>query len=168
MKSRDPNHHFSFGRAFAQSGISGKVALVLATWGGLGLLPVSGTFGTLGAVPLVIWMRGLGPFPRTLVVIAGIAVAMWASQVAKDLIGKEDPSQVVVDEVAGFLTAMAFLPCRWTDIGIGFVLFRLLDIWKPFPAAQMERLPGGVGIVMDDVVAGLYAFLGVWIILQVV
>lgn len=168
MKTRKSKYAGSFRGLFARSGISGKAALILASWGGLGLLPVSGTFGTIGAVPLAIWMRGLGPLPRTLLVIAGIAVAVWASHRAGALLGKEDPSQVVIDEVAGFLTAMAFLPCQWTDIGLGFVLFRLLDIWKPFPARQMERLPGGVGIVMDDVVAGLYASLCVRVILAVV
>ena len=168
MKSRDAVHNFSFRRVFAQAGISGKAGLVLATWSGLGLLPISGTFGTLGAIPLVIWMRGLGILPKILLVIGGIALAIWASQRARDLIGKEDPSQVVIDEVAGFLTAMAFLPCQWTDIGIGFVLFRLFDIWKPFPARQMESLPGGVGIVMDDVMAGLYTALCVGVILMLV
>jgi phosphatidylglycerophosphatase A len=159
----------SFSRTFMTSGVTDRVALILSTWFGMGLAPIaSGTFGTLGAVPLAIWVQHWGAFSRCAVVIGGIAVGIWAAGRAENRIGVEDPSQVVIDEVAGFLTAMAFLPPTWSALTLGFFLFRLFDIWKPFPARQMERLPGGLGIVMDDVVAGLYTILGARMILMVV
>ncbi|MBW1817271.1 MAG: phosphatidylglycerophosphatase A [Deltaproteobacteria bacterium] len=158
--SKPHSDNFSFRTTINHSGIPDKAALILATWLGTGLIPVaSGTFGTVGAVPLAVWLQQAGPLFRCAMVVSSIGVAMWAADRARRLIGREDPSQVVVDEVVGYLTAAALLPSSWTALVLGFFLFRLFDIWKPFPVRQMERLPGGVGIVMDDVVAGLYTAL---------
>ena len=76
-----------------------------------------------------------------------------------------DPSEVVIDEVAGFLLTMFLLPLSWLTLGLGFILFRVFDILKPYPIKQAEKLRGGLGIVMDDLVAGIYAHLCVRLIL---
>jgi phosphatidylglycerophosphatase A len=135
---------------------AGVVSWVLATWFGCGLAPVApGTVGALGAIPLYLLVARGGR-----VALAGAAAAVtvagiWAaSRVAREL-GKKDPQLVVVDEVVGMLVTM--LPVAVVTpraIAAGFVLFRLLDITKPWPVRQLERLPGGWGIVLDDVAAG--------------
>jgi phosphatidylglycerophosphatase A len=134
-----------------------RVAWAIATWFGCGCVPKApGTMGTLGAVPLY-WLlaqRGEGAVATASLVVTGVGI--WAAdRVARDL-GKKDPQVVVVDEVAGFLITM--LPMRelsWRAVLIGFVLFRLFDMTKPWPARDLEKLPGGWGIVMDDVAAGV-------------
>ena len=105
--SKTRSDTFSFGHTFKKSGSSEKAALILASWFGTGLVPVaSGTFGTLGAVPVVLWMQHAGLLLKCVIVISGIVVGIWAADRARHLIGKEDPSQVVIDEVAGFLAAI--------------------------------------------------------------
>jgi len=86
-------------------------------------------------------------------------VAIWASDRTQELLGRTDPSEVVIDEVAGFLVTMLLLPTSWVNMGLGFVLFRFFDIAKPWPVRQAERLKGGFGIVVDDLLAGVYAHL---------
>ncbi len=92
-------------------------------------------------------------------------VAIWASDRTSKLLGKDDPEEVVIDEVAGLLLTTFLLPASWSAICLGFILFRAFDIIKPFPAGQSEKLPGGLGIVMDDLVAGVYAYAAMRIIL---
>ena len=89
---------------------------------------------------------------------------MWAAGVVARASGIEDPGFVVVDEVLGQWIALAGL-ARWGAIGVSaaFLLFRLFDIWKPFPVRQLERLPGGIGINADDALAGIYAALVLWL-----
>ena len=97
-----------------------------------------------------------------LAVIFGVTLAgIWAASRAERLLGREDPSVVVIDEVAGQLIAFIFIPLevslKWWMILAGFLLFRLFDIWKPYPVRRLEALPSGLGIMADDVLAGLYA-----------
>jgi phosphatidylglycerophosphatase A len=132
-------------------------AWTLATWFGCGLLPYApGTMGTLGALPLFLLVARAG---RAGVVAAALGVILggvWAATVVAREVGKKDPQIVVVDEVAGFLVTMCAVPeISLRAIVLGFVLFRALDIAKPWPVRDFERLPGGWGIVMDDVVAGV-------------
>jgi phosphatidylglycerophosphatase A len=87
--------------------------------------------------------------------VAGV----WAATTVAHHLGKTDPGVVVVDEVVGMLVTLALLPVGITGALVGFFLFRVFDVVKPFPAAQSESLPGGYGIMVDDVVAGLYAHL---------
>jgi phosphatidylglycerophosphatase A len=108
--------------------------------------------------------------------MAGLAllfvVAVWSAQQMAEAAarhaasGKVDPQEVVIDEVLGMAVTLAFLPLSLQTIGIGFLLFRFFDIVKPFPARRSEKLPGGWGIVMDDVVAGIYANVGERIVLS--
>ena len=94
------------------------------------------------------------------------ALGVAAASATANFLGKKDPQIVVIDEVSGQLISYfgigAGMP-NWKYLLLGFILFRVFDIWKPFPARQAESLPGGLGIMADDWVAGIYAALGLWI-----
>jgi phosphatidylglycerophosphatase A len=162
-----------------------RVSLAIATAFGLGYLPKApGTFGSLGGVALtaIYWSillpdKPFGHFAADihfdvsptwtavavtlLVAIVGVAAA---SSVAKYR-GTKDPQDVVIDEVSGQLIAYFGIGAgtpNWKYLLLGFILFRVFDIWKPFPARQAESLPGGLGIMADDWIAGIYAALGLW------
>ncbi len=135
-----------------------KFVLFTATAGGAGYFPVApGTAGSL--VGLGLWAVSV-PLGSALFLafLMGIsALAVWIAGRAEQLLGREDDGRIVIDEVVGMLASLALLPARIDVAIVGFFLFRLFDIWKPPPARLAERLPGGLGVVMDDVVAGLYA-----------
>lgn len=140
--------------------LGGKSAKALATWFGCGASPVApGTVGSVAAVPLHFALRALGPVGHWAAIAALGAVGTWAAdRTARDL-GEEDPQSVVIDEVVGMLLALAALR-RQSVKGtlIAFGLFRLLDIVKPGPIDGVQRLrPAGVGIMADDVLAGIGA-----------
>lgn len=133
---------------------------LLATWFGSGLLPKApGTWGSLAALPFA-WVIQTAGGQIALLVAAGIAflVGIWAAERMAREIGIKDPGIVVIDEVAGQWLALAFAPLSiWTYVA-GFVLFRIADITKPWPASLADRrVQGGLGIMLDDVIAGLYA-----------
>jgi phosphatidylglycerophosphatase A len=133
------------------------LALACATVFGTGYAPVaSGTFGS--AAGLVVWYL----VPRSLVaqslaIVIVFVIGSWSGSVAEEYYGRLDPGQVVIDEVAGMLMTLFLVPAGWVWAIVGFLLFRLSDIVKPYPANRLERLPGGVGIMADDVMAGVYA-----------
>lgn len=142
--------------AHARTG-GGVLAWALATAFGIGHAPVaSGTLATIAAVPLHILLWRLGGSVATgtaalVLSVAGIAAA-GAMQAR---LGYHDPSEVVIDEVAGYFVAMLFVaPTPWTVV-IGFLLFRALDVLKPWPISAAEALPGGWGIMADDLACGL-------------
>jgi phosphatidylglycerophosphatase A len=139
-----------------------KAAWAIGTWFGCGLSPrAPGTMGTLGAIPLYLLVARAGQAGTAAAALIVTAVGVWAASVVARDLGKKDPQVVVIDEVAGFLVTM--LPVRelsWAAIGIGFLVFRGLDILKPWPVRRLEDLPGGWGIVMDDVAAGLLGAAG--------
>ena len=146
-------------KVFRQCDFSGKTALILATFFGVGLLRgAPGTFGTLAAVPLVFGLGGSGVWAKTSCFLIITALAIWSSGRASVLLGQEDPSLVVIDEVAGFLLVMSFLPVSWLILVSAFILFRIFDILKPWPIRDVDhRLTGGLGIMLDDVLAAAYA-----------
>jgi phosphatidylglycerophosphatase A len=157
--SRPPSDNLTVSSAFRQAGFGGRAALILATWFGAGLMPrASGTFGTLAAIPLI-WVGWLGAGWSVAALVALIVIAVWSSHRTGELLRKKDPSEVVIDEAAGLLVTMFLLPITWQSVALGFILFRFFDIVKPWPVRQSERLKGGVGIVVDDLLAGLYAHL---------
>ena len=133
-----------------------RAALILATVGGAGYAPASGTLASAITV-LVLW---LVPFSQVgLLCFFGVVtvVGVWAAQRAAGFLGSKDPHAIVIDEVAGMtLTVLAF-PLTVPVLAVGFLLFRVFDVFKPFPIRLSERLPGGVGVMADDLVAGLYA-----------
>lgn len=160
------SEHPKTAAVFREASTHGKTALILGTWFGAGLIPfASGTFGTLAAIPLAALASLFSPLSSALLLMIMILVAVWASQVVHGLLQRQDPSEVVIDEVAGFLLTMLWIPLSWGTLLAGFLLFRFFDIWKPWPAGPAERLSGGLGIVLDDLVAGLYANLGLRTIL---
>lgn len=138
-------------------------ARLIATWFGCGYSKVApGTVGTLGALPLVYYLHTLGPLPYWSVTVVLTALGVWASAVVARELGKEDPSEVVIDEVAGVLIAvglasgLAFRENLWAA-GVAVALFRLFDIWKPGPIDSVQSLPHGFGVMADDVLAGVAA-----------
>jgi phosphatidylglycerophosphatase A len=117
--------------------------------------------GTAGSFVAALAFLFLPTYLSAIVFTAGLlalfGLAVWSANAVAKAENRHDPSQVVIDEVVGMAVAVAFLPLRASTIAAGFVLFRIFDVTKPFPARRSERLPGGWGIVMDDVVAGIYA-----------
>jgi phosphatidylglycerophosphatase A len=137
---------------------------------GVGRFPVApGTAATLVgiAVYLVFQVQPHGIYLVSL--LALMALAIWAADRAEGLLGQRDPSVIVIDEVVGFLVTLAWLPLNPYAVLLGFFLFRVFDISKVPPIRWIERtFPGGVGVVADDVVAGLYANLSLRCILKMV
>jgi phosphatidylglycerophosphatase A len=135
------------------------VAKILATFFGIGLFPV--VPGTLASAVAVLAFRialhGLA-WPLYLLLLAFLFFAGAAASAAHAAeLGRPDPGRIVVDEVCGQLLALAFLPAAWAPLAISFVLFRFFDILKPWPIRRLEKLPGGWGIMADDIGAGLAA-----------
>ena len=134
-----------------------QIAFVFATWFGCGRVPLApGTAGTLGAIPLYLALRSSGPIVVLLVAAALAIVGVWAAGEVVVTTGQQDPQIVVIDEVVGVLVTLAACGPSWTSIAVGFVLFRIFDQWKPWPARALESLHGGFGVVMDDVAAGVW------------
>ncbi len=133
-----------------------RFAWVLATWFGCGLVPrAPGTMGALGAVPLYLLASQGGRLGVAMAAAVVTAIGVWSASVVARELRSKDPQIVVIDEVAGMMvTMLAAGAASWPAVILGFLLFRLFDIIKPWPIRRVERLPGGWGIVMDDVVAG--------------
>ncbi len=140
------------------------LADVIATWFGCGFCPVGpGTAGSAAAVALALAAESFWHFhpvwlllPTALLLFPGI----WAAGVAATSRGRKDPGLVVVDEVLGqWVTLAGATRFNWKSWLLGFLLFRAFDIWKPFPIRRLEALPGGTGIVADDLLAGAYGAL---------
>ena len=137
-----------------------KLARILATWFGCGRAPIApGTVGTIGALPLHFALRALGPVPYAAAVAAITALGVWASQREAERLGEEDPSCVVIDEVAGVLLALLIANGAGRKASvIAVILFRVFDIWKPGPIDRVQHAkPEGVGIMADDILAGFFA-----------
>jgi phosphatidylglycerophosphatase A len=139
-----------------------RVARVLALWFGCGRVPFApGTAGTLGAIPLYLLVRPYGTFAVLATAIALTAIGVWAAGRVAAQTGLHDPQIVVIDEVAGVHVAWLAAPASPSGLVLGFILFRLFDQLKPWPARLAERrLPGGWGIVFDDIAAGVWAAAG--------
>ena len=138
-----------------------RLILFLASNAGLGYFPfASGTVGTLAGIPVFFLMASLSP-DRYLAVWAGLLlVSFWAAGAAGRYYGVADDGRIVIDELVGYLVTVAFLPFSWLTAVAGFVFFRLFDIIKIPPANWIDRhMKSGVGVVLDDVVAGLYGAL---------
>ena len=136
-----------------------KAAVFLATGFYVGNIPLApGTFGSLLGLPLCFFLTGM-PMPAA--ILAGLlfsGLAIWISDHAAKVLKRKDPGCIVIDEIAGLVVTLIGVPFQVTSIIIGFVLFRLFDILKPYPIRMIDRrLSGGVGIVADDLAAGLFA-----------
>jgi phosphatidylglycerophosphatase A len=133
------------------------IAIALATALGAGYAPVApGTFGS--AVGLLAWgLLPQAPGVQLTAIVIVFALGTWSGSVAERHFQGTDPGQVVLDEVLGMLITLLMNPVGWAGAAIGFVLFRVADIVKPFPANRLERLHGGFGIMADDAMAGVYS-----------
>ncbi len=134
-------------------------ARLLATFFGVGSFPlVPGTAASaVAALGYKLSLHDLS-LPLFALLVAGLFfVGTWSAAVHAAELGVPDPGRIVIDEVCGQLVALAFLPSDWTAVAAAFVLFRVFDIIKPWPIRRLERLPGGWGIMADDVGAGLAA-----------
>ncbi len=145
----------------ARAPASERVAYALGVWFGCGHVPhAPGTAGTLGALPLYLAIRPYGTSALALASIAVAGIGVWAGGVVARRLGKHDPAIVCIDEVAGVLVALAAAPPTWSGVLAAVIAFRVLDVIKPWPARAAERLPGGYGIVLDDMAAGAWAAAG--------
>ena len=138
------------------------LALALATVGGVGRAPVApGTLGSLVAaafLPALAALRAGSCAGYAALLLGIVALAVWSAGRAEHMLESRDHSDIVIDEVAGMVLAGLFLPGTWLAVGVAFVLFRIFDIVKPFPANLIDgRVEGGLGVVGDDLVAGAYA-----------
>jgi len=138
----------------------------IATGFGSGLSPVApGTAGSLAAIPFYLALMYLTPIGYAIVVIISFFLGVWATQNATDAIGIDDHGALVWDEFVGMWITLFNAPMGWLWILIGFILFRVFDILKPWPIRPIDRrLHGGWGIMLDDVLAGIFA----WISLQLI
>lgn len=142
-----------------------SVGLGIATVGGVGWFPIApGTAGSAVGIAIYLLTRGWSAPAQVGLLIAITLVGIWAAGIAEVELKKEDPGPVVIDEVAGQLLTLLLTGVGWKGAVVGFFLFRVLDIIKPPPARQLESLHGGVGIMADDLMAGLYG-LGIMLLL---
>ena len=136
-----------------------KAVLFFATGFFVGNVPLApGTFGTLLGIPLCFLLTKIGFFRAVLFIAIFVMAAIWASHRVQQIIKQEDPACIVVDEISGFMVTMLGLPLNAVSILLGFIVFRAFDIIKPFPIRYLEKkIPGGAGIVLDDVAAGIFS-----------
>ena len=139
-----------------------SIIIALASAGYVGYMPIaSGTFGTLVAIP-IFWaahsLLGGAPILYTLAVAVAVAAACWIAGEAESAFGEHDSGKIVIDEVVGYLAATLLVAPTWTNTIAAFLVFRAFDVLKPFPAGYIDKnVGGGAGVVLDDVVAGLYS-----------
>ena len=135
-----------------------QFALLISTVGYLGYVPVApGTVGSFVGLVLFFFLKSTGSIVVELgVVVLLLVVGVWASTVAERYFDQVDPAPVVIDETVGMLITLALLPVNFLGAFIGFLVFRVLDVTKPFPVASLEKLPRGFGIMADDGMAAVY------------
>jgi phosphatidylglycerophosphatase A len=147
-----------------------SLAVCIATVGYVGYFPIApGTAGSLAALALFAFIRWIGmPAIELGAIVAVFAIGVWAASGTERALGRKDPGIVVIDEVLGMLITLALVPASIGGIVVGFLLFRLFDVVKPYPAAQLEHLHGGLGIMADDAVAGIDSHLALRLCLWLV
>jgi phosphatidylglycerophosphatase A len=136
-----------------------RLAVFIATVAYCGYFPFApGTVGSAAGlvVYLLVWWTHSAAVEVGLIV-ALFAAGVWAGTTAERYFGGIDPGPVVIDEVVGMLITLAFIPVGWSGALAGFVLFRIFDVIKPFPAGRLESLHGGLGVMADDAMAAIYA-----------
>jgi phosphatidylglycerophosphatase A len=136
-----------------------RLAVFIATVGYCGYFPVApGTVGSVAGLVFyfLVWWTG-SPLVEVALIVGLFAVGVWASTTAERYFGGIDPGPVVIDEVVGMLITLAFIPVGWSAALAGFVLFRIFDVLKPYPANRLEAMHGGLGVMADDAMAAVYA-----------
>lgn len=129
----------------------------MATVGGIGYVPFApGTFGSAAGL-LVWWLLGPSPLLQASGIAVVFAAGVWSGGVCEGHFCTTDPGHVVIDEVAGMLITLFLVPVGWGGALLAFVIFRLADVVKPYPANRFEQLHGGLGVMADDCMAAIYA-----------
>jgi phosphatidylglycerophosphatase A len=138
-----------------------RLGLLLATCGYIGFAPVApGTFGSAAGVALFYLVRAAGvPWAEPALIVALFAAGVWAATAAEQQLGGTDPGPVVIDEVVGMLITLMWIPVTPLGAFAGFLVFRVLDVVKPWPSRRLESLHGGLGIMADDAMAAVYGHL---------
>jgi phosphatidylglycerophosphatase A len=146
-----------------------RVGVFVATCGYLGYVPVApGTFGSAAGLALFAAVRYVGwPVAEVGVILLVLAVGVWSGNIAEKHFGSVDPAPVVLDEVLGMLITLALVPVNAAGAIAGFLLFRLFDVIKPWPANRLEALPGGLGVMADDAMAAVYGNLALRLLIAV-
>jgi phosphatidylglycerophosphatase A len=146
--------------------ISYRIYILIATIFYVGYLPfIPGTFGSLAGLAIFLALNGNVAFQLTALFII-LYLGFLSSGKAEEILGKKDPGCVVIDEVAGMLITFLFIPLEIKTILIGFLVFRLMDTVKPFPAYGLQKKHGSIGIMGDDIVAGIYSNLVLQVVLR--
>ena len=142
-----------------------RAAVFLATFGYIGYAPIApGTFGSAAGLAVFVLLRAIGvPWLEPVTIVALFAAGAWAGNHAERYFGGIDPGPVVIDEVMGMLITLMFVPVSWAGALLGFLVFRVLDIIKPWPARRLENLHGGVGVMADDAMAAVYGNILMWL-----
>lgn len=136
---------------------SSTLALAIATVGGVGYVPFApGTFGSAAGL-LLWWLLGPSLALQAFAIVLIFAAGVWSGSVCEGHFCTTDPGHVVIDEVAGMLITLFLNPVGWGGAVLAFLLFRLADVVKPYPANRLEQLHGGLGVMADDCMAALYA-----------
>jgi phosphatidylglycerophosphatase A len=135
-----------------------RLGVFVATCGYIGYAPVApGTFGSAAGLAVYYVIRSSGSIAVELgAIVVLFAIGVWSGNEAERHFGKVDPGPVVIDEVVGMLITVALLPVNLVGAIVGFLLFRVLDVFKPWPSGRFERLPGGLGVMADDGMAAVY------------
>ena len=135
-----------------------RLGVFVATCGYIGYAPVApGTFGSAAGLAVYYVIRSSGSIAVELgAIVVLFAIGVWSGNEAERHFGKVDPGPVVIDEVVGMLITVALLPVNVVGAIVGFLLFRVLDVFKPWPSGRFERLPGGLGVMADDGMAAVY------------
>ena len=135
-----------------------RFILLLASGLGAGFSPFApGTVGTLVAIPMELLFSSIFSPVYELTILTFFFFSSWIAEKAQNHWEKKDDQRIVIDEIMGYFLTMLWIPKTLLFISVGFLLFRLLDIVKPFPCRQLEKVRGGFGVVLDDVFAGIYA-----------
>jgi phosphatidylglycerophosphatase A len=144
-----------------------RLAVFIATVGYCGYFPFApGTVGSAAGLVFYAFVWWTGSTVVEVAMIAGLfAAGVWAGTTAERYFGGVDPGPIVMDEVVGMLITLAFIPVGWSGALVGFVLFRIFDVIKPFPAGRLEALHGGLGVMADDAMAAVYANLSLRVLL---
>lgn len=148
------------------------LVLLLATGGYVGYIPVaSGTFGSLIAMPLFLAFDALRTTSVPLYLltyVASVAAACWIAGLADQYLQEHDSHKIVIDEIVGYIAATLFFTPTWSHALAAFFIFRALDVIKPFPAGYIDaHMPGGAGVVLDDVVSGIYSNLALRVLIAI-
>jgi phosphatidylglycerophosphatase A len=146
-----------------ETSLAAKAVLLSVTAGGVGYVPLfPGTVGTLVAIPFSLGLNRFADISlwlASITLMAAIFCAIALATTASELLRQKDPGIIVIDEIVGFLTANFAAPASLISLLTAFLLFRFFDIAKVFPTHRLEQLPGGAGIVLDDIMAGIYTFI---------